>query len=232
MYLRKRNSLALASGIAITGILFWVLFSSFDQKLVGLAREYNQSASPLHRFLELIDPLMELLSHGSTLLFCSVVLFLIGSLLRVKLAVVGKKLIQGFFFSGVAAQILKHLCGRARPRVTDDTVFVGLSLRDSYHSFPSGHTSVAFCFASILSHYFPGLRALWYLSAAFVGFERIEDLKHFPSDVLAGALLGVLVAKLLLTTRRETKPLKLDCFDSSNIVFLLVSSALLISGLI
>lgn len=103
----------------------------------------------------------------------------------------------GFISSGILVQVLKHLIGRARPRITEDLLFVGPSLKGGYDSFPSGHTTVAFCLAYILSQHFPKHRFLFYIFGFMVGFERVEDLSHFSSDVLAGAIVGIIVGRLL-----------------------------------
>jgi membrane-associated phospholipid phosphatase len=62
-------------------------------------------------------------------------------------------------------------------------------------SFPSGHTSAAFCAATLIERNSgPAAGALAYLAATATGFSRVEAGKHFPSDVLAGAAIGTLIA--------------------------------------
>lgn len=58
-------------------------------------------------------------------------------------------------------------------------------------SFPSGHTSAAFLFASGLSVLFPGLTVAFYLWAGCVGISRFILGVHFATDILMGALLGL-----------------------------------------
>lgn len=109
----------------------------------------------------------------------------------------GRALLISYACSGILVQILKHLFGRARPRVTDAVVFIGPSLKSGFDSFPSGHTTVAFCFAYALSQYLPRHRHLWYAMAAAAGMARIESTSHFLSDVAAGAAVGVITGKVI-----------------------------------
>ena len=64
------------------------------------------------------------------------------------------------------------------------------------YSFPSGHTSSAFTVAPILEQRFGWkVGAPAYLFAVMTGLGRMEDRKHFASDVLAGAMLGLIVGE-------------------------------------
>jgi undecaprenyl-diphosphatase len=65
-------------------------------------------------------------------------------------------------------------------------------------SFPSGHTSTSFACAYVISRLAPRLTVYVYALAALIGFSRIYVGVHYPFDVLAGAVLGVVVAKALL----------------------------------
>lgn len=59
------------------------------------------------------------------------------------------------------------------------------------NSFPSGHSNTAFATATLLALRFGGLYWLAFVLAGMVGYSRIYLGVHFPSDVFAGALLGI-----------------------------------------
>lgn len=63
-------------------------------------------------------------------------------------------------------------------------------------SFPSGHASSAFAAAGILSEHDPALAPLFYAVAAIVATSRVHVQIHHASDVVAGAALGAIFAKL------------------------------------
>ncbi len=67
------------------------------------------------------------------------------------------------------------------------------------HSFPSGHATVAFACATVLSLAVPRLRLPLFMLAALIAFSRVYVGVHYPFDVLAGALLGVALAIALRT---------------------------------
>jgi undecaprenyl-diphosphatase len=59
-------------------------------------------------------------------------------------------------------------------------------------SFPSGHTMVSFIAATILAMYNRKWGYIAFPVAALMGFTRLYLYVHFPTDVLAGAVLGIL----------------------------------------
>ena len=61
------------------------------------------------------------------------------------------------------------------------------------NSFPSGHTNTAFAAATLLALRFGGLYWLAFVLAGIVGYSRVYMGVHFPSDVAAGAFLGIVI---------------------------------------
>lgn len=93
--------------------------------------------------------------------------------------------------NGVFTTALKLSVARERPFVTYPNEITKYSKAGS-HSFPSGHTSMAFSTATSISILYPK----WYIIipayswACSVGYSRMYLGVHYPSDVLAGAFLG------------------------------------------
>jgi undecaprenyl-diphosphatase len=65
-------------------------------------------------------------------------------------------------------------------------------------SFPSAHAAFSFMMATLLSNWFPRYRILFFIVAAFIGWTRIYLGVHYPTDVIAGALLGYGITKVFL----------------------------------
>jgi undecaprenyl-diphosphatase len=65
-------------------------------------------------------------------------------------------------------------------------------------SFPSGHTSTSFACAYVISRLAPRLTIPVFVLAALIGFSRVYVGVHYPLDVVAGAIFGLIVARALL----------------------------------
>lgn len=143
-----------------------------------------------------LDRFMRLYTHVGGVLpsigFCAG-LIAAGGLNRA----VGYTALLSLVSSHLLVQILKHQVERPRPYLVlaDHRVIVA-PLSD--YSFPSGHTTASFAIAAVLSARWPGLAPVFLPAAALVGVSRTYLGHHYPSDVLAGALIGLLFAHLSL----------------------------------
>ncbi|MBN9309497.1 phosphatase PAP2 family protein [Devosia sp.] len=122
---------------------------------------------------------------------------------RIKLVAAEFAAVTGFIFVGVGlpslvATLLKRAFGRGRPETWTAEAplsFRPFNLADHvYQSFPSGHATTAFSLAAVVAFLWP--RAFWpaLIFAVLVSVSRVMLGQHYPTDITAGAVLGVLGA--------------------------------------
>jgi len=105
--------------------------------------------------------------------------------------------------SAVVANILKYSIDLPRP--FEVYPYIEKLSSGGSPSFPSGHTADAFAFAIAVSLAYPKWQILlpslfW---ASLVGYSRMSLGVHFPSDVAAGALIGVICAWIAFKIRYD-----------------------------
>ena len=91
-------------------------------------------------------------------------------------------------------KLLKHKTSRPRPYQIHQDVICSAAPLDQF-SFPSGHTLHAVAFSVVAVAYFPMLVWLLLPFTLLVAASRVILGLHYPSDVLAGALLGLGIAQ-------------------------------------
>jgi undecaprenyl-diphosphatase len=95
----------------------------------------------------------------------------------------------------LSSHILKPVFKRVRPSAALADTEPLFGVRHSY-SFPSTHASNFFAAAPVFSTVFPEGTVLAYVCAAVVSFSRIYVGDHYPTDVLGGAVLGLILGFL------------------------------------
>lgn len=133
--------------------------------------------------------------HGTGCLFAVLLIWNLDSKNRTAI-----KLVLGATISaGILSTFLKVLFNRARPNAPAEIANADMTLVDSFfqnagQSFPSGHTATAFALAGTLALIYPKGKWMFFSFAILTGVQRIISHNHFPSDVFAGAAIGILAA--------------------------------------
>lgn len=101
--------------------------------------------------------------------------------------------------ASVACMILKRLLGRMRPERPNAGRFTGPSLRhdNARESFPSSHSACAWALSVSLALIWPEAMVIFYALAWITAVLRYVLDAHYPSDVLAGILLGYVTGHLV-----------------------------------
>jgi membrane-associated phospholipid phosphatase len=168
---------------------------------VPLARWLNGSPIPrdLQKVLEAAEHFGTF--YGEVLILATLLFLLPGD--RHKLA----RVVATAWIAGLSADVMKLFVARCRPKYFDFTAVTHshgfLSLLpfgaggSRHQAFPSAHTATAVGFCVALSHLYPRGRIAFWMLAVLVGLQRMESQSHFASDVIAGALVGWLIGRLM-----------------------------------
>jgi len=119
--------------------------------------------------------------------------------------------------SGIIVNSLKYVVGRARP--TDGKGAYDFEPFSGHDSFLSGHTTEAFTLAAVISEHYDQawVKLTAYGLAGTVGYARLNNNRHWPSDVLAGAVVGIYVGKTVVHFNREHRRIKLEPIVGPNL---------------
>ena len=164
------------------------LIQKFDSSILCAINKYAQN-----KYLDILMPMITTMGNlGSIWIMMAVVLLLDKSY-----RLIGGIVILTLIISTIVGEgIIKHIIRRVRPCNQRNNVNLLISLPISY-SFPSGHTLSSFAVAEVLSMYFTQYKFIFMAIAFLIALSRLYLYVHYPTDVIAGIIFGILCSKLI-----------------------------------
>lgn len=155
---------------------------SWDNKILGLLSKKHTKV--LNRLMVIITTTG---NYGYVWFALSIPLLIIN-----RYRMTGITMILAMMITGLTGEItIKHIVARVRPCNREFGKDL-LIKHPAHYSFPSGHTASSFAVSMVMLFMLPGLFIPVFIYAVLMGFSRMYLLVHYPTDVIAGAVLGVI----------------------------------------
>ncbi|CAN5329808.1 phosphatase PAP2 family protein [soil metagenome] len=196
---RRWLGLAVLAAIAITVLMFAV-----DVAVIRLMPPRGTASLwPVRHFTDLAKSEYVMWALAIVLIVILLMLPRLRGVSRSVLIAFGVR-VQYLFFSVVVAVLIsetvKYIVGRGRPFVGGEANafnFSHFAGTEAFSSFPSGHAVTAFALAFAVSSVWRKATLIMFIYAVLICLSRLVLLAHHPSDVVAGALTGVVGAMLV-----------------------------------
>lgn len=193
------NEQAWAEAIGIRGRLLGRWLRIISLKLMTLDAALLDFAIQLRR--PWLDDVMLLASAIGAAGFIWWVTALIAMVFPARRAAAWRMILAVLFTYAINDLALKPLVDRARPYDVDPAIAV-IDAKPLTPSFPSGHTAMAMAGALAGSRMLSGSGWIWWPLAIVVAVSRIYIGVHWPTDVIAGAIVGLTTGWFVLGGRR------------------------------
>jgi membrane-associated phospholipid phosphatase len=191
-----RSRYALWAVLAVLlGVAFWC-----DNLVLAVVKPFHDSPGA-----EMIRQTVRWLGTGYVQVPVVLIMILAGLVWSRKVKQAGALALLAFVVSGLAANVLKVIVRRPRPWTTDAVPanWYGYLHNGAFHSFPSAETATTFAVVLTIGDWFPALRAPLVVVAVVVGLARVLVGSHHPSDVVAGAMLGIAVSQAIASMAHQ-----------------------------
>ncbi|MES2599455.1 MAG: phosphatase PAP2 family protein [Pseudomonadota bacterium] len=186
---------------ALTALAIGILMVTADVTTIKLMpARGTASLWPLRLFTELGKSTYVLWALAGGLLVILLMMPRLAGVLRQVLIAFGVRVQYLFFsvlFAVLCGEILKYVIGRSRPFVGGEAnafYFDHFAGTPAFESLPSGHATTAFALAFAVSAVWRKATLVMFVYAVLICISRVILLAHHPSDVVGGALTGVICA--------------------------------------
>ena len=152
-------------------------------------------------FLDKIMPLITALGNGGAIWIVIALIFLCFKKLRKTGFAIAIALILGVIIGNL---FLKNIFCRIRPFDLAEGINLLINAPKDF-SFPSGHTLSSVSSATVIFLCNKKMGIYFLVLAILIAFSRLYLYVHFPSDVLAGAVLGVIIANFSVFLSKKIK---------------------------
>jgi len=188
----NRNDLLYGLGVSVATSSLFLVDPAIKSFVLQNQSAFNDNIFEIDKYF-----------NGRTGSFAASGLYIGGFLFKQeKIRIMGLHALETLFISGAITELFKYSFGRRRPYAgksnMDFKAFRGS--RAKYRAFPSGHTTNAFAFASVMAMSLDNSywEAGWYSAAAMVGVARIYHNVHWISDIFLAALISYNVADFVV----------------------------------
>lgn len=158
---------------------------------------------------QILDRIMVILTsigdNGFIWIIIALLLMINKKYRSVGLMVLGALLLGTILGDGV----LKPLFHRLRPSANILPSDLLITKPMSY-SFPSGHTTSSFAAAGVLSKYLKKYAFGFFVLAALIAFSRMYLFVHYPTDIIAGIVLGLICSRIIIFIFSKIKNNKIN----------------------
>ncbi|KOF57986.1 MULTISPECIES: phosphatase PAP2 family protein [Clostridium] len=168
--------------------------NSFDNYILFFIKNHIQN--------KYLDKLMPMITNMGNLGVIWIVMAA-ALILNEPYELIGYMVILTLIISSIVGEgIIKHIVRRARPYNKQTSIKLLIAKPISY-SFPSGHTLSSFAVAEVLSMYFVKYKLIFMAIACLIALSRVYLFVHYPTDVIAGIILGVLFSKIIFVVLQD-----------------------------
>lgn len=168
--------------------------NSFDNYILFFIKNHIQN--------KYLDKLMPMITNMGNLGVIWIVMAA-ALILNEPYELIGYMVILTLIISSIVGEgIIKHIVRRARPYNKQTRIKLLIAKPISY-SFPSGHTLSSFAVAEVLSMYFVKYKLIFMAIACLIALSRVYLFVHYPTDVIAGIILGVLFSKIIFVVLQD-----------------------------